>query len=103
MLYVIIGKDLADGGARRAAARAVHLAHVQELIDAGRMVLAGPMLGADAPDPGPAGMLGSVIVAEFESLAAARAWIEADAYVTQGVFASFEVQPFKLVFPPQKP
>jgi uncharacterized protein YciI len=44
-------------------------------------------------------MSGSLIVAEFESLAAAKAWIEADPYVTQGVFARVTVKPFKQTFP----
>ncbi len=44
-------------------------------------------------------MVGSLIVAEFESLAAAQAWIDADAYVTDGVFARVTVRPFKRVYP----
>ena len=42
---------------------------------------------------------GSLIVAEFESLPAARAWAEADPYVTAGVYAEVTVKPFKKVFP----
>lgn len=99
MLYAIIGKDVPSGQAKRAAARPAHLAHVQELIDSGRMVLAGPFPGIDAADPGPAGMVGSLIVAEFESLEAAKAWIKADSYVTEGVFGEWEVRPFKQVYP----
>jgi len=38
-------------------------------------------------------------VAEFDSLDEARAWVEADPYVTEGVFESFEVQPFLKVLP----
>jgi uncharacterized protein YciI len=72
---------------------------VEEIIDAGRVVLAGPLPNIDSPDPGPAGMGGSLIVAEFESLEAAKAWIDADPYVTQGVFARVTVKPFKQVFP----
>ena len=99
MLYVIYGEDIPDSGEKRAAARPAHLKHVQEIIDAGRMVLAGPLPNIDSPDPGPAGMGGSLIVAEFESLDAAKAWIDADSYVTQGVFARVTVRPFKQVFP----
>jgi uncharacterized protein YciI len=44
-------------------------------------------------------MAGSLIVAEFESLEAARHWIDADPYVAQGVFARVTVRPFKQVFP----
>jgi uncharacterized protein len=63
------------------------------------VVVGGPLPNIDSPDPGPAGMAGSLIVAEFESLHAAQAWIEADPYVTQGVFARVTVRPFKQVVP----
>jgi len=99
MLYMIHGEDVANSADKRAQARPAHLARVQQIIDAGRMILAGPLPNIDSPDPGPAGMGGSLIVAEFESLAAAKAWIEADPYVTQGVFARVTVKPFKQIFP----
>jgi len=99
MLYMIYGEDAADSAARRAAARPAHLDHIQALVDAGRVVTAGPLPAIDSPDPGPAGMSGSLIVAEFDSLVAAAAWIEADPYVTQRVFARVTVKPFKQVLP----
>ena len=53
----------------------------------------------DAEDPGPAGFSGSLIVAEFESLEAARAWADADPYVAAGVYERVEVRPFRKVLP----
>jgi len=53
----------------------------------------------DAPDPGSAGFSGSLIVAEFESIEAARNWIAGDPYVTEGVFDTVEVKPFVQVLP----
>ena len=99
MLYMILGEDVPNSMEKRAAARPAHLARVQEIVDSGRMVLAGPLPNIDSSDPGPAGMGGSLIVAEFESLEAAAAWIEGDPYVTQGVFARVSVKPFKQTFP----
>jgi uncharacterized protein len=99
VLYAIIGEDAPDGQAKRAAARPAHIDHINELVEAGRIILAGPFPGIDSPDPGPAGMVGSLIVAEFESLEAAMAWIDADAYVTQGVYGRVTVKPFKQVYP----
>ena len=99
MLYMILGEDVSGSTARRAAARPAHLLRARELADAGRMLLAGPLPAIDSPDPGPAGVTGSLIVAEFESLAAAQAWIDADPYVTDGVFATVTVKPFKRVLP----
>jgi uncharacterized protein YciI len=99
MLYAIIGKDAPGALAIRKQVRLGHLARAQQLVDAGRMVLAGPCPAIDSPDPGPAGYSGSVIIAEFESLDAARAWAAADPYVTAGVFESWDVRPFVKVLP----
>lgn len=99
MLYVLVGEDRPDSLERRLAARPAHLARLQNLQAEGRMVLGGPMPAIDSPDPGPAGFSGSLIVAEFESLPAAEAWLAADPYVATGVFASTWVRPFKRVFP----
>lgn len=99
MLYAIIGEDVPDSLAKRAAVRPAHMVRIQELAAAGRIVLAGPFPAIDATDPGPAGMTGSLIVGEFESLEAATAWIDGDPYVTEGVFARVTVKPFKQVLP----
>ena len=99
MLYMILGEDASDSAARRAAARPAHLLRARELADAGRMVLAGPLPAIDSADPGPAGVTGSLIVAEFESLDAAQAWAAADPYASEGVFATMTVRPFRKVFP----
>ncbi|MGH8750929.1 MAG: YciI family protein [Burkholderiales bacterium] len=99
MLYAIIGEDAPDSLAERMAARAPHVARLKELQDAGRLILAGPCPAIDSPDPGPAGFSGSVIVAEFATLQEAQAWVDADPYVTAGVFAKATVKPFKKVLP----
>ena len=99
MLYVITGTDAPGSLETRRKVRAEHLARARALADAGRMILAGPCPAIDSADPGPAGFSGSVIVAEFDSLEDARAWIEADPYVTAGVFASWETRPFVQVLP----
>ena len=44
------------------------------------------------------GFTGSLIIAEFNSLADAEAWAKADPYVEQGVYASATVKPYKKVF-----
>jgi uncharacterized protein len=99
MLYAIIGRDAPDALAKRRVVRPAHLERVHAMVQAGRMVLAGPLPAVDSPDPGPAGFAGSLIVAEFPSLDAARAWVDADPYVTAGVFASVEIHPFVKVAP----
>ena len=99
MLYAIIGEDAPESLPKRQATRSAHLARLKELQDAGRLILAGPCPAIDGPDPGPAGFSGSLIVAEFASLPEAKAWINADPYMTSGVYAKVAVKPFKKVFP----
>lgn len=99
MLYAINAEDNPDSLEKRLVARSAHLERLKALQQDGRLVLAGPYPAIDSSDPGPAGFSGSLIVAEFESLAAARAWAEADPYVTAGVYAKVIVKPFRKVFP----
>ncbi len=99
MLYAIRGTDVANSLDKRKAARPAHIARLEQLRDAGRLVLSGPFPAVDAADPGPAGFTGSLIVAEFDSLEDARAWAEADPYVAGGVYAAVEVLPFRKVLP----
>jgi uncharacterized protein YciI len=83
----------------RLSARPAHLARLEALRDAGRLRLAGPFPAIDANDPGPAGFTGSLIVAEFASLAEARAWADADPYIAAGVYASVDVRPLRIALP----
>ena len=99
MLYIIIGKDRPNSLADRLSVRPAHLDRVQALLDEGRLVIGGPMPAIDSENPGEAGFLGSVIIAEFASLEAATAWAEADPYTVTGVFETLEVHPYKQVLP----
>ena len=99
MLYVIIGRDVPHSLERRRAARPEHLARLKALVEEGRLFVAGPMPAIDSADPGPAGFTGSVIIAEFASLEAARTWADADPYRAAGVYESVEVSPYNKVLP----
>jgi uncharacterized protein YciI len=99
MLYVIIGLDNPHSLEQRVAARPAHLERLNVLLDQGRLQLAGPFPAIDAELPGPAGFTGSLIVAEFESLAAAEQWASVDPYVGAGVYASVSVKPFRKTLP----
>ena len=99
MLYAIIATDVANSLEQRLTARPAHLARLEQLTSEGRLVLAGPHPAVDSNDPGPAGFSGSLIVAEFASLADAQAWAKADPYVAAGVYADVVVKPFKQVLP----
>jgi len=99
MWYVIIGKDRPDSMTARQAARPAHLARLQALQSEGRLMVAGPCPRDDASTPGPAGISGSVVIAEFSSLDDARQWAEADPYLAEGVFESVDVRPFIQALP----
>ncbi len=99
MLYMIVGEDRPGSLDQRLAARPEHLARLQALQTEGRLLLAGPCPAIDAPDPGAAGFSGSLIVAEFASLDAARAWADADPYIAAGVYEKVTVKPFKKALP----
>lgn len=99
MLYAIIGIDRNDSLAARRQARPAHLARLEDLQAAGRLVLAGPLPATDKEAPGEAGFYGSLIVAEFSSWQDAKAWAAADPYVRGNIFQSITVQPFKQVLP----
>lgn len=99
MFYAIVGQDTADSLERRLATRPAHVERLHALQQSGRLLLAGPFPAIDSNDPGAAGFTGSLIVAEFDTLADAQAWAEADPYVTAGVYAGVSVKPFKKTLP----
>lgn len=99
MLYAIISEDVANSLDLRKGARPDHLARLQALKDAGRLILAGPHPMIDAENPGDAGFSGSLVVAEFSCLEEAEGWAAADPYVAAGVYEKVVIKPFKKVLP----
>ncbi len=99
MLYAIISEDVENSLDKRKGARPAHLDRIQALVDQGRIVVAGPHPAVDNDDPGDAGFTGSLVVAEFDDLEAARTWADADPYVSAGVYKNVIVKPFKKVLP----
>ncbi len=99
MYYAIIAEDVDNSLELRKQVRPTHLARIQALVDAGRVLAAGPHPAIDAEDPGEAGFSGSLIIADFASQAEAENWAAEDPYTTTGVFRQVTVKPFKLVMP----
>ena len=89
MLFVIIGHDSRDAKEKRPQHRPAHLAHLEPLSRADKVVLAGPLTDG----------AGSLIVVEAESLGAVWDLVGRDPYVTNGIFDHVEVHPFVQVFP----
>jgi uncharacterized protein YciI len=99
MWYAIISEDVKDSLEKRLTVRADHLARLETLKQAGKLLIAGPHPAIDSNDPGEAGFTGSLVVAEFDSLDAAQHWADADPYIAAGVYANVTVKPFKKVLP----
>jgi uncharacterized protein YciI len=99
LLYAIICEDAEGSLPNRLEARPAHLDRLKALQAEGRLILAGPHPAVDCEDPGEAGFTGSLIVAEFPSLAAAQAWADEDPYRLAGVYARVTIKPFKKVLP----
>lgn len=92
-LYVMIGRDGPDGASKRPDVRPAHLAHIEPLAEAGRVLYGGPLLSEDG-NP-----CGSVVVFEADSLDDARGIAARDPYVTEGVFGTHEVLETRKVVP----
>ena len=99
MWFAIIGTDVADSLEKRKSVRPAHIARLQALLDTGRLFVAGAFPTIESEDPGPAGFSGSMILAEFPSMAEARAWADADPYVAAGVYADVQIKPFRKALP----
>ncbi|MDO6562781.1 YciI family protein [Amphritea sp. 1_MG-2023] len=99
MFYAIISEDKPGTLEQRLAVRSEHLARLEALRDAGRLLVAGPHPAIDSEDPGPAGFTGSLVIAEFASLEQAQAWADLDPYINAGVYQQVVVKPYKKVLP----
>ncbi len=89
MLFAIIGYDGPHGAALRPKLRPAHLENLRPLVDAGKIVLAGPFTDGS----------GTLMVLDMENEAQALAFAQSDPYVSGGVFDRVEVKPFRKVFP----
>ena len=99
MWYSLVCTDVAESLPLRKATRPAHLQRLEVLRDAGCLLVAGPNPSIDSEDPGEAGFSGSIIIAEFDSLAAAQEWAAQDPYQVAGIYASVSVKPYKKVLP----
>ena len=99
MWYAIMAEDVPNSLEKRLNARSDHLARLAELQNQGRLLVAGPFPAIDSLDPGAAGFTGSLIVAEFGDLAAAKDWADADPFVIADVYANVTVKPFRKTLP----
>jgi uncharacterized protein YciI len=99
MYYAIISEDIENSLEKRLSARPDHIQRLNDLVDQGRLLVAGPHPAIDNEDPGEAGFTGSLVIAEFDSLEHAQSWADNDPYIAAGVYAKVIVKPYKKVLP----
>ena len=88
MLYALICNDRPGATEVRRANREAHLAYIRET---GVVVEAGPFLDPEGE------MIGSLIILEADTRAAAEDWAANDPYAAAGLFASVEIRAWKKV------
>ncbi len=94
--YILIGRDRAGALDTRLRVREEHLKGLQALQDAGKLVVAGPIRNAeDKP-------AGTVAIFESDNLENAKTLMSRDPYIREGVFETWTVEPYLVVFPKGK-
>ena len=93
-LFVMIGWDGPRGTELRAEHRDAHVAYITDLNERGSVQFAGPIKSDEGEES-----IGVVIVYTAENLESGRRLVDADPYVSAGVFEKLTVNPYKQVFP----
>jgi len=90
--YLIIAQDGKDDGAlnKRKEVRPLHLAGAKKLKENGNLVIGGAMLDDEK------NMRGSIMIVQFETQEDFQKWYDNEPYITQGVWKSIEVKPFRV-------
>lgn len=95
LLFAITGYDVAHSSAQRLITRSEHLQRLQALESTGRLIIAGPTPIKHGQNE----MSGSIIIAQFDSLQAAQAWVAEEPYLRDGVYSHVDIKPFVHVLP----
>jgi uncharacterized protein YciI len=90
--YLVTGYDYTDAEAlqRRLAVRPHHLDGAKALKASGNYILGGALLNDEG------NMIGSVMVLQFETEEELEAWKQNEPYITQKVWESVDVKPYKV-------
>ena len=90
--YLITGYDYTDEGAldRRMAVRPHHLDNAKLYKGKGNYITGGAILDDNGK------MIGSAMVLQFENEEELEAWKKGEPYITQKIWETVDVKPFKL-------
>jgi uncharacterized protein len=92
MIYTFTLLDRPGGAELRQRVRPEHKAYLGAM--AGRIAFAGPLVADDDQT-----MIGSLLAIDFESRAAAEAWLAEEPFTKAGLYASRSVQAFVNLWP----
>jgi uncharacterized protein YciI len=90
--YLITAYDHTDTGAlqRRMNVRPHHLDGAKELKENKNFIIGGAILNDEG------NMIGSVMIMQFETEEELQAWQQSEPYITQGVWETVDIKPFKV-------
>lgn len=90
--YIVTGYDYTDDGAlkRRMDVRPHHLDGARDLKEKGNFIIGGALLNEEG------NMIGSVMILQFENEEELDAWKQSEPYITQKIWESVDVKPFKV-------
>ena len=90
--YLVTGYDYTDEGAlqRRMDVRQHHLDNLKALKESGNFIIGGAVLNDEG------NMIGSVMIMQFETDEELEAWKKSDPYVTQKIWESVDIKPYKV-------
>ena len=90
--YLITAYDYTDEGAfdRRMGVRPHHLDGARDLKAKGNYVIGGAMINEEGK------MIGSTMILQFENEEELEAWKQGEPYITQKIWESVDIKPFKV-------
>jgi len=90
--YLVTAYDYTDDGAlkRRMDVRPHHFDGARELKANGNFIVGGAMLDDDGK------MVGSIMILQFEDEEQLEAWKQSEVYITQNVWESVDIKPFRV-------
>ena len=95
--YMVTAFDYTDEGAveRRMNVRPSHLNGVKTLKENGNFLIGGAMLNDEDK------MTGSMMVLQFENEEELKVWQQNEPYITQNIWESVDIKPFRVAVVPQ--
>ena len=96
-LFVVTCTDKEGTVEKRLATRPEHLARLEKLDAAGRVIVAGAM-PIDRENP-QAGFYGSTLILDFDTREELDQWLSEEPFLREGIYEKIDVKPFNKALP----